>query len=247
MNLQPSVAPDERIYAIGDVHGRADLLLALIKRIIADASDIKDHRKTRVVFLGDYIDRGDDLARVLNVLSDLIKGSSDDIVCLMGNHEDALLSFLSDPIGKPGWLGFGAMQTLASFGVKVPGADPDPGQRVKIRDALAVALRPYSAFLQGLAPMVRSGDVVFAHAGWRPGPSTKAESTRDTVWGYPGFLQPQPAPGVRVVHGHYDDAQPVSMPGRVCVDTGAYYSGVLTAVRLDDGEAFLSVDTADLS
>ncbi len=241
-----SVAPDERVYAIGDVHGRADLLLGLLERIQADAWAIKDHRRTRLVFLGDYIDRGDDTARVLKILSGLKESETDGIVCLMGNHEAALLSFLSDPIGNPDWLRFGAMQTLASFGVEVLSADPDPVQRVRIRDALAYALRPYMAFLRGLDPMVRSGDVVFAHAGWRPENPNTAGSTQDMLWGYSEFLQAQPVPGVRVVHGHYDSARPVSAPGRICVDTGAYYSGLLTAVRLDDGEVFLSVNGADM-
>lgn len=164
----PLVAPDERIYAIGDVHGRYDLMIRLLDRLHEDAIRFTDGRRPRFVFLGDVIDRGEDTKAVLDALLSLSTASRDDIVLLYGNHEHALLNFLSDPLSHAAWLDFGGLQTLASFGVAPPRTLSDPSDTYRVRDDLASRLAPYMDLLSGFRPYLRSGDVVFTHAGLDP-------------------------------------------------------------------------------
>ncbi len=240
-SVAPTVAPDERIYAIGDVHGRYDLLIPLLKRLHDDARLFSDQRRPRFVFLGDVIDRGEESRLVLDALSALTADPTDDMVLLLGNHEAALLAFLRDPVAGAAWLEFGGLQTLASLRISAPRSWTDPAEKIRVRDALGARLAPYASLFERFRLYLRSGDVVFCHAGLDPGKPVDAQDETALTWGHPRFLVDTPVPDVRIVHGHFDAADPVSRPGRICVDTGAYYSGVLTAVRLDAGEAFLSV------
>ncbi len=238
---KPMLAKDERIYAIGDVHGRQDLLIQLLHHIAADGEACVDDRRVRLIFLGDYIDRGDDSKKVLETLCILGSEMSAEIVFLLGNHEVALLDFMKDPTHEVGWLDHGAEQTLASYGVHAQ-ANPDAFERACIAQSLAETMGHHLTFLENLLPMARSGDFMFSHAGINPKRDTQNQQIRDLVWGHREFLCEKPVPGFCFVHGHFDGAEPLSLPGRICVDTGAYYSGILTAVRLDAGTAFLSVN-----
>jgi serine/threonine protein phosphatase 1 len=236
----PAVAADERVYAIGDIHGRLDLMIRLLARIHEDAAGRADGRRPRIVFLGDYIDRGEASRQVLDALLNLAGANSRDLIFLQGNHEAALLAFLRDPEGQPGWLSYGARATLGSLGLPVRQRGLGRADRVRLRDELAEAIAPYLGFLTALGASVRSGDVLFSHAGLDPRLPLGTQPAEAMIWGHRDFLVDQPVAGLRVVHGHYDGDRPVSRPGRVCVDTGAYYSGVLTAVCLDAGERFLA-------
>lgn len=232
----PQVAPDERVYAIGDVHGRADLLDALVATIAADAARFDDGRTPRIVLLGDYVDRGEQSATVLQRVAAL---RAEGAVCLRGNHEAALLAFLDAPEEGAAWLGFGGLQTLASYGVRLPG----PRDRRALGEAaaaLAAALGPAQALLRDLAATHVSGDVVFVHAALVPGVPLERQEDAAMLWGDRRFLVRGWEPGRLVVHGHYAGAAPEVAAGRICVDTGAYHSGRLTAVRLDAEVAFLS-------
>lgn len=235
----PQVAKTDRIYAVGDIHGRQDLLVKLLALIAEDAASFRDERQFRLIFLGDYIDRGDDAKGVLSTLTALANADNDNLTLLCGNHEAALLAFLDDPINGKSWLGFGAQQTLASYGVPVPKARPGREELLETRDALHEAIGAHHLLLRNLPTLVRSGDVIFTHAGLDPDAPLDAQMARHLVWGHPAFVTDDPVPGSRVVHGHYDDPSPVSRVGRICVDTGAYYTGRLTAVRLDGGEGFI--------
>ncbi len=239
--VAPRVAADARIYAVGDIHGRSDLLARLLDAIVADMARFDDGRCAWLVFLGDYIDRGDESATVLELLSDLAAEPAIDAVFLEGNHEAALLRFLDDPRRGKDWIAFGGQQTLASYGIKPPSDEDDAEALARIRDDLFFALGHHLAFLRGLAPFARSGDVAFVHAAVDPRRAAPVAESRALRWGHPDFLVPDPVPGLRIVHGHYDDGAPVVHPGRICVDTGAYYTGRLTAARLDDDVAFLEV------
>ena len=159
---------------------------------------------------------------------------------LAGNHEIALLNFLEDPDGSSGWLQWGGLQTLASFGLKSK-LEPNKAELRALRDELSLAVSPYLSFLNDLKKMVVSGDVVFVHADLAPDVPLEAQPEEATIWGYTGFDKPQGVRSHRMVHGHYASHAPVSLPHRICVDTGAYYSGHLTAVRLDETEHFLTV------
>lgn len=234
------VDPDERIYAIGDIHGRYDLFLAALNLIQLDAEAFDDGRKIKLIVLGDFIDRGDDASLVVDALMALTENNPD-VIPLLGNHEAAMLDFLSDPIRKRGWLEFGASQTLASYGVAADLRDPERGDLIDIRDALRRALGDHLEFLEGLAHYKLSGNVLFTHAGMNPADDPRNPVRHAALWGHAGFRTPQPILGMCVVHGHYDDEEPVILPGRICIDTGAYYSGRLTVLRLDNDTKILSV------
>ena len=235
----PCVAESDRIYAVGDIHGRFDLMVALLDRIQADAETHDDGRRAHIVFLGDYIDRGDDSRSVMDTIIELSGANSDELVFLRGNHEAALMAFLDDPVAGRSWLGYGAKQTFASYGLPpVSSRTVDPQKLYDLRDQLAVAMGPQIDILETMPTHFVSGNVLFTHAGANP--QRPLQDTRAMVWGHPDFPLDGPVQGLRVVHGHYDNAEPVSEAGRICVDTGAYYTGRLTAVRLDQDEAFLT-------
>jgi serine/threonine protein phosphatase 1 len=238
---RPKVDPAVRIYAVGDVHGRHDLLLSMLGRIADDYESEPDERRCKIVFLGDYIDRGDNSRMVLTSLMRLMSGAPRGVTALRGNHEAALLDFIDNPLRNSAWLDFGARQTIADYGVPMPPRRPSDDDLIGLRDALAGAMGEHLDFLRTLPCHATSGDVVFTHAGLAPGDADALRDTRAMLWGHHGSEGDWPAPGKLLVHGHYDAADPVDRPGRICVDTGAYYSGRLTAVRLDDRCSFLSV------
>lgn len=241
----PRVAADERVYAVGDIHGRHDLLLRLLQKISADAVARADQRRVRIVFLGDYIDRGDHSREVIETLQKLGQGDPEGLTFLLGNHEAALLAFLADPVTHKNWLNFGAAQTLGSYGIVPPRPRAGDAALLDTRDALRAAMGRHIDFLEALKPMALSGQVVFAHAGLNPNRPLHQQRVNDLIWGHSEFLSPDPLPGYRVVHGHYDDVDPLVLPGRICVDTGAYYTGTLTAIRLDDGANLMPTAVTD--
>ncbi len=242
------VAARERIYAVGDVHGRVDLLNRILELIARDVATHNDQRTPHIVFLGDYIDRGDNSREVLDVLiavqKDLPPGS---IRFLLGNHEAAALSFLKDPTGKAEWLRFGGLQTLLSYGVAPPKSNPTGPDLVAVADGLRAAMGGHIDFLMSHEHMYRSGDVLFVHAGLDPHMPLEAQTEEATLWGRSDFIEEGGFGGLRVVHGHYDAHEAVVTHNRICVDTGAYYSGRLTAMRLDDGEKLIVADVLDIT
>lgn len=230
----PGPAPGDRLYVVGDIHGRADLLKVMLRRIAADfAFRIADGRQPKVVVLGDLIDRGDNSRQVVGLLKGLLgPGPLGELIVLKGNHEAALLQFLEAPETGATWLRFGGMQTLASYGVPVPAGKPDTATLRDLATRLRDAMGDDLAFLRDLPLSWRSGDVLCTHAGIDPeNPDGRDEEV--VLWGRAHFPETGPVPGLRVVHGHYDAPEPVVTEGRICVDTGAYYTGQLTAVRLD--------------
>lgn len=242
----PAVDAGERIYAIGDVHGRFDLLDALIETIRRDAGTRSTARRLRIVFLGDFIDRGDHSRQVIDRLILLRSHLGAQVEFLSGNHEAALLSFLHDPLKGWSWLGFGGRQTLASYGVAPPSTKPDLAGMLALRDKLQGAMGGHVAFLQSLAKIAISGRVVFVHAGLDPAYPLEEQPDGALLWGQNENGRGSDLPGWRIVHGHYAAHDPVSSKRRICVDTGAYFTGRLTAVRLDEGEAFLQADVNNL-
>ncbi len=241
----PAPDPGHRIYAVGDVHGRHDLLAALLARIEADAAAHEDGRLPILVFLGDLVDRGDHSREALDLALRAQRRWPRTVV-LRGNHEAALLDFLEEPERSAAWLGFGGRQTLASYGVPAPNADAEPPELHAAAEALAAALEAHARLLQETDLMFRSGDVVFAHSGIDPARPLDAQGEGALLWGRSAFLEAGPPEGLRVVHGHWADPEPTVTPARINVDTGAYYTGRLTAVRLDDETALIAVDGLDL-
>lgn len=229
-----------RLYAVGDIHGRNDLLLKIINLIAQDIGTCGKAEHARVVFLGDYIDRGDESRAVIHTLRHCQQETGLKCCFLLGNHEEAMLDFLTDPIKGRAWLDYGAAQTLASYGVRPPVRDLDETGLIDLRDRLQLAMGSDLEFFKSLQPYFISGSVICTHAGLAPDDIGKWKNTQAMVWGHGDSLCDTPAPGYLLVHGHYDAATPVLCPGRVCVDTGAYYSGKLSAVCIHNDLKIIS-------
>lgn len=234
----PQPAGTVRIYAVGDIHGRLDLLRALYGRIEQDAGD--SPCPCRIVFLGDYVDRGPDSAGVI----DFLLGGVDrrfDPVFLKGNHEDLWRRFLDEPEIGPAWFDTGGIMTVVSYGIReglARRAADFPAIAQRLRQAMPAA---HHAFLDGLALSHRSGDYLFAHAGIRPRVPVERQDPQDLMWIRREFLGAGEFGGLCVVHGHSQVADAVDLPHRISVDTGAYHSGRLTCAVLDgESRRFMS-------
>ncbi|MFZ5609814.1 MAG: metallophosphoesterase family protein [Pseudomonadota bacterium] len=222
------VPPGLRIYAIGDIHGRDDLLARLLAMIAADAAGWRG--ALAHVFIGDYVDRGGQSAAVLDRLIALSKAPSWQPCFLMGNHEQAMLDFLADAPEAMAWLDYGGRETLASYGVEMP----EGWGLAALRQALRAALPPaHLRFLKNLVYSHQAGDYFFCHAGVRPGIALAAQDLDDLLWIREPFLSSGADHGKVVVHGHTIADQPVVRANRIGIDTGAYMSGRLTAVVLE--------------
>ena len=218
------------IYAIGDIHGRADLLLNLLDRIDADAGEFAG--QVHLVFLGDYIDRGLQSRQVIEtLLGDRMNPYETHF--LNGNHEDALLSFLSDPHFGPKWAAYGGRETLVSYGVKPPRS---MSLNAEWDDAHNAFLRAFPSahqtFFRTLPTRVQIGGYGFVHAGLRPGKKFAEQDDHDLMWIRDEFLDGSSAFDVMVVHGHTPIDAPHHDHRRINVDTGAYFTGRLTAAKL---------------
>lgn len=224
----------EVVYAVGDIHGRLDLLDIML-RLIADAAG-NEAGRARVIFLGDYIDRGPASSGVLGRLAGL-KSDGARLCFLKGNHEASMLRFLDDASLGPQWCAFGGIETLASYGVAAPREAEDDAGWELARQELAARLPPaHLEFLQRLDLMTEVGDYVFVHAGVRPGQSLETQAEEDLLWIRDDFLNDRRRLPKIVVHGHTPQPAPVRDRRRIGLDTGAYMTGVLTAARIEAGD-----------
>lgn len=225
-------------YAVGDVHGHADLLIALQASIAADARR-RGARAPEVVYLGDAVDRGPEPGKCIALQMTGLPGFSR--VHLMGNHESLMLGFLDDPLGDEAgtWLFNGGEQTLTGFGVNHDGLGDIAGRADMVRDALELAIGPDRlAHLRSLASHHESDGAIFVHAGLRPGIALADQDPHDMMWIRGPFLESGQDFGKPVVHGHTPAPNgPEVRPNRINVDTCAYGTGFLTAAVLVPGEA----------
>ena len=222
-------------YAVGDIHGRYDLLKEVLAKISADAGARAQGRRPVLIFCGDYVDRGPDSAKVLEALVWLRRRSAFDLHLLKGNHDQMVLEFLDEPERVAEWLRTDGVPTLRSYGVDPPREEGE-ADLVRARDALLDAMpASHLLLLRSLKLMVSVGDYAFVHAGVRPGTALQAQTEDDLLWIKDDFLEDMgPFPKV-IVHGHsWTDDKPRILSHRVGIDTGAYRTGVLTAVRLED-------------
>ncbi|MBP1848738.1 metallophosphoesterase family protein [Rhizobium halophytocola] len=221
------------VYAIGDVHGCFQALRALEQRIVEDAAAPPGAKL--IVMLGDYVDRGPQSRQVLDHVTGPPPEGFERLI-LAGNHEEVFLDFLADPQAHMRWLDLGGVQTLLSYGIDVEpvlvrGGIKELGDLA--RDA--VPERHVEALLSA-AVSVTLGDIVFVHAGVRPGVAMDEQTDEDMMWIRQPFLTTGPELPIVVVHGHTPNPQPSRAPGRLGIDTGCYATGVLTAVRIIGGE-----------
>lgn len=228
------------VYAIGDIHGRADLLTELHRRILADAAERPAQRRS-VVYLGDYVDRGPDSRAVIAAL---LEASLDgfESTHLLGNHEEFLLRFLEDESAADAWLLNGGDATLASYGVdpwmqQSGMQQPDGGAALEMQRAFRRRLPArHLSFLRALSLCHRIGSYYFVHAGIRPGIALDEQRREDMLWIRDLFLDSKADHGAVVVHGHSIRRRPERRDNRIGVDTGAYASGTLTALVLEAAE-----------
>lgn len=221
----------KRLYAVGDIHGRIDLLTEIEQMIVADAATASDAELT-VVYLGDYVDRGSHSFAVVDRLVHApLPGFT--AVHLRGNHEEMMHSFL-DGEPEPLWLMNGGIATLESYGVAFDWGDLDRPMLQSLQQRLNAAMPDsHRQFLDRLALTFRCGDYAFVHAGVRPGLPLDMQLPRDLLWIRAPFLRSEEDFGKRVVHGHTIVGRPEVKANRIGIDTGAFHSGRLTCLVLE--------------
>jgi serine/threonine protein phosphatase 1 len=246
--VPPKIPEGRRIYAIGDIHGRADLLSLLVDHIHADAAKQPEAEKV-LVFLGDYVDRGADSFAVIETLA---AGPAEGFatVCLKGNHEDFLLRFLNDTSVHDAWMMNGGDATLESYGIG-PARGPaildifSPSRHIgSIRERFVRALPvAHLKFLSSLKLRHQEGDYLFVHAGVRPGVPLDRQDEEDLIWIREEFLNSDARFGKIIVHGHSISLSYKAevRANRIGIDTGAYVSGRLTCLVLEgDSHRFIT-------
>jgi serine/threonine protein phosphatase 1 len=226
-----------RAYAIGDIHGRLDLLEDLLAKIHAELQHYPSAR-TLLIFVGDLIDRGPSSAQVIERLRTYSRTGIQPVF-LLGNHEEVLLRILrgdAELITK--WRWFGGAECLQSYGV-----DPQQLAHVSETEALAVVRsaipRDHVEFLESFVDSCRFGDYLFVHAGIRPGVAFDQQSQADMRWIREPFLLDDTDHGFVVVHGHTIRDEVEERPNRIGIDTGAYRTGILSALAIEGGDRWL--------
>jgi serine/threonine protein phosphatase 1 len=230
-----ALQPDSPFIAIGDIHGCLPQLETLLAKIETE------HPGVDIICVGDFVDRGEQSAQVLRLLMERQQAQPETFFCLMGNHEEMMLSYLDKP-DRSGdrWLRFGGLQTLASFRVQAPmgpqGSHAETSQ--KLREAMGDALE---AWIRELPVQFQRGTVGVVHAGADPATPLDKQSRKTLLWGHPAFAAVPRADDMWVLHGHTIVDRPTAEAGRIAVDTGAYATGRLTAALVEPGQVrFLS-------
>lgn len=228
---EPSPRKGQRVYAVGDIHGRHDLFRALMDAIIGHwETRPQTFKSIELVLLGDLIDRGPDSARCLELAYELVTHSR--VRLVRGNHEDLLLNSIGgNPVAQSIWLANGGEAFLKSFGIEPMRSDEDSfdfGERIAaaVPDHLIAMLRD--------APLTfRSGDYFFVHAGVRPGVALAKQAEQDLLFIRDEFTQSTCDHGAIIVHGHSIVENIEFHPNRIAVDTGAYATGRLSCICLE--------------
>jgi len=228
--IKPAAVPEGcRVYAIGDIHGRSDLLDRLLGLIRKDAAGFRG--VVTLVFIGDYVDRGRDSKGVIDILLEVRTEFATHFLC--GNHDRAMLNFLADPGTYPGWRNIGGADTLLSYGVAPPDAEDGNALRQARDKFLRAVPGPHMGILNTLEMSVEIGDYYFVHAGVRPGVPLDGQTFMDMMWIRDEFLNSDADFGKIIVHGHSPLRKPVRKSNRLSIDTGAYSTGKLTAAMLE--------------
>jgi serine/threonine protein phosphatase 1 len=226
-----------RVYAISDIHGRADLLNQMFTVIDADLANMPA-RYPLEIYLGDYIDRGPESSRTLDLLIE--RSRNHQTVFLKGNHEASLFEVLRDPAKLQDWRQFGGLQTLTSYGLR-PSINPGSAEQIELMKQL-VEIMPdaHKRFLGRLRQQFTCGDFFFVHAGVRPGIPLGEQQEEDLLWIRDEFLQSEENFGKYIVHGHTPVREPDIRPNRINIDTGAYATSNLTLLSIE-GSSMLAL------
>jgi serine/threonine protein phosphatase 1 len=237
---RPSLPAGLRIYAVGDVHGRLDLLEKLLARIKTDIA-LRPTVRPVYVFLGDYIDRGSSSRETIDRLIE--HGETHESVFLKGNHEHIAIKCLSDRSRFDQWLRLGGLETLASYGVP-PEILANGKQIVEVQAAFHDALpKKHFRFFRDLQKSFVSGDFFFAHAGVNPKVELSRQKESDLLWIRGEFLSSNEDFGKIIVHGHTPAREIEVRPNRINIDTGAFATGRLTCLAIE-GDSLSVIDTS---
>jgi len=236
----PAVPPGQRVYAIGDIHGCADELRRLLERIEADHL-ARGPAQLTIILLGDLVNRGPASARAIGYAQELVEAGVGRL--LKGNHEELfVLAARGDRQAARALLGMGGMATLASFGFTEDeigrGSFADLAALLKTRIP-----RDMVDFLDAGEDKIAIGDYLFVHAGIRPGVPIAQQASADLRWIRAEFIGSQAEHGAMIVHGHTIGTTVDECENRIGIDTGAYRSGILTAIGLEGTERWF-LDTA---
>lgn len=236
---RPSLPSGQRIYAVGDIHGRVDLLDEMLARIEADVT-LRPTQRSLYVFLGDYIDRGPSSRESIDRL--IRHAATNECVFLKGNHEQIALRCLSERGLFDQWLRLGGLETLISYGVS-PETLASGRQIAEMQAAFHGALPPaHLRFFRDLQSSFASGDFFFAHAGVRPNVELSHQKENDLLWIREEFLSSNEDFGKIIVHGHTPALEPEVGPNRINIDTGAFATGRLTCLVIE-GVSLSVIDT----
>ena len=230
--ITPYCPTGSRIYCIGDIHGRDDLLQQLHDKILEDAASFNGART--IIYLGDYIDRGEHSRQVIELLLNKPLPGFDSIH-LRGNHEQSLLDFLVEAEIGRGWFNYGGLQTLISYGVrysKIPTSIKD----LQFLQGELKARIPtgHLNFFEKTRIAHTVGSYYFVHAGVNPRLTLEQQTPEDQLWIRDDFTRHTKAFEKIVVHGHTISDEPDFRPNRIGIDTGAYLSGKLSCLVLEN-------------
>lgn len=225
----PAIGAGQRVYAIGDVHGRLDLLTELCRAIEAD-DRARGSNDTTVIFLGDLIDRGPDSSGVLRLAR--AWSASRKVRFILGNHEEMFLLSFEEAQALSGFLRYGGRETLASFGINSDSFGHIPFEDAQAELTRAVPLDDLT-FIRTFETAIRVGDYHFVHAGVRPNVALDEQDSQECRWIREPFLSHKGDHGKHVVHGHTISEDVELKNNRTGIDTGAYRTGKLTAICLE--------------
>lgn len=227
----------QRLYVIGDIHGRLDLLRKLMGQINHDRTE----RISQLVFLGDYIDRGLHSRQVLDELLSIAANEQVKPVFLLGNHEQVMRDILrnDDTALMHNWMRFGGVETLLSYGIRPPAHASAEAAAETIQDMKSRVPASHIHFLGMLSSSYTLGNYFFCHAGIRPDKPLHTQKEADLAWIRHDFLHHKGPHEKVIVHGHTITKEPEMLPHRINIDTGAYATSVLTALALEDDKKWL--------
>ncbi len=236
VSIPPPEAPaDTRIYVVGDIHGRVDLLSRLHSHIQDDVNLSMQNRHL-IVYLGDYVDRGETSKTVIDLLLDEpLEGF--ETIFLKGNHEQMMLGFMENTAVGAMWLHNGGDATVYSYGVRMANPSSADHRYFEMQQALREKLPDrHLEFFRDLDLYHIEGGYLFVHAGVRPGIPIEKQTSEDLLWIRQEFIASQADHGHCVVHGHTIFSEPEIRPNRIGIDTGAFFSNVLSCLVLEGTE-----------
>jgi serine/threonine protein phosphatase 1 len=237
---RPGIPEGQRVYAIGDIHGRDDLLRKLL-------GIIESHRagysgKVSYVFLGDYVDRGMQSKQVIDTLMGYDYAGAEAIF-LRGNHEQVMLDILVEPMMAKGWLAFGGLETLLSYRIPTKGIPTKEEDFIRLSQQMERQIPArHLEFMRDTRISWELGDCLFVHAGVHPDYPLDEQQERDLLWIKEEFIDSPRKYEKLIVHGHYIEDEPALLSHRVGLDTGAYVSECLSC-GVFEGDQVTLLDT----